>query len=87
MECMINNLVSAKYKFAKTMPKTPHHYTLRKTWGVGKDFEDCVQFIRDNGDHEKFYGKEFIYYYLDGFKYWTMGSPVEKTILINRAEV
>lgn len=27
------------------------------------------------------------YLYIDDYKYWTMGAPVEETIIINRAKV
>ena len=78
------------YKFAKTMPQNPHAYTLRKNWEDGELFEAVVQFIRDNGQKE-FWGwgrarRPYMYYYFDGYKYWTMGAPLHETILINRAK-
>ena len=79
-------LKSSKYKFATTMLKSPHFYTLKETWENSSDFTDAVQFIRDHGEAEYFYGKTYIYYYMDGHKYWTMGSALDKTILINRAK-
>ena len=27
------------------------------------------------------------YLYIDDYKYWTMGAPVEETIIMNRAKV
>ena len=33
---------------------------------------------------EKYYHP---YLYIDGYKYWTMGAPVEETIVMNRAKV
>ena len=29
----------------------------------------------------------FPYLIIDGWKYWTMGAPIEETIIINRAEI
>lgn len=52
-----------------------------------KTFRSFVLFIRKNGKAEYFWGKKYIYYYLDGYKYWTMGSPIEQTIILNRAKV
>jgi len=76
------------YKFAKSMPKDPHAYTMFYDWGSRKTFEAVVQFIRDNGKREHWnYGKYYIYYYLDGYKYWTMGYDLPTTKLINRAKV
>ena len=76
-----------KWIFAKTMPETPHFYTLRRTWRDEKEFESVVEYIREHGVKEKFEGKEYIYLYLDDFKYWTMGDVVKDTILINRAKI
>ncbi len=79
-------LLAAEFQFATTMPETPHHYTLRETWEDGGVFEEVVQFIRDHGKEEKFFGTAYIYLYLEGHKYWTMGCPLDQTRLINRAE-
>ena len=80
-----NNIITAKYVFAKSMPWFPHEYTLRKTWNDG--FDECVLYIREYGNKEKFGKKAYTYLYINGWKYWTMGDPVEETILINRAKV
>lgn len=85
-------LDSVSFRFAKTMPKNPHEYSHRKDWDIDKDFVDVVLFIRENGIKEKFWRKEFIYYYHNGYKYWTMGNPVSyidrtKTYILNRAKV
>jgi hypothetical protein len=73
--------------FAKTRPNNPHFYTLAKNWNSREDFEFVVQFIRDNCTVEYFYKKPYQVYYLNGWKYWTMGFPLEQTILINRAKL
>ena len=71
----------------KTMPETPHFYTLRRTWRDEKEFESIVEYIREHGVKEKFEGKEYIYLHLGDFKYWTMGEAAKDTILINRAKI
>ena len=76
-----------KWIFAKTMPETPHFYTLRRTWRDEKEFESIVEYIREHGVKEKFEGKEYIYLHLGDFKYWTMGEAAKDTILINRAKI
>jgi uncharacterized membrane protein YbaN (DUF454 family) len=78
-------LLSAKFVYAKSMPRFPHWYTLRRSWRNAADFEAVVQFIRDHGKPEKFYGRVYLYFYVGKNKYWTMGSPLPETILINRA--
>jgi len=81
-------LFGAKYIYAKTIPKFPHEYTLKKDWASETDFMDAVRFIRENGKKEMFFTKQMTYYYAsDGNKYWSMGAPVEITSLINRAKV
>lgn len=88
----VNKLLdNAIFKFAKSMPKIPHEYSHRDTWEVDSDFCDVVLFIRENGVKERFWKKEFTYYYYNGYKYWTMGNPVSytdrtKTFILNRAK-
>jgi len=84
-EQVVKLLESATYKFAKTMPQWPHWYTLRQTWESSQDFESVVVFIRENGKTEKYMNKEYAYFYLNGYKYWTMGTSPNQTILINKA--
>lgn len=79
-------LKSATYKVASTMPDIPHSYTLKHLWSNIKDFNLVVQYIRDYGVEESFGRKKFMYYYLDGYKYWTMGNTLEITKLINKAK-
>lgn len=78
-------LDQAKFVFAKSMPKMPHHYTLRETWD-SNTFDYVVQKIRELGVPERFFKKTYIYYYANGYKYWTMGNPINETRLINRAK-
>lgn len=84
LEQLFNSL---SFRFAKTMPKYPHWYTLRKEWKDDELFDRVVIYIRENGYPVRFGNREYIYLDVDGFHYWTMGSPIEKTILINRAEI
>ena len=80
-------LESKSYRFAKTMPEIPHFYTLKREWDNLKEFEKAVSYIRENGQKELWQdGQHYTYLYVNGWKYWTMGSPVSETILINRAE-
>jgi hypothetical protein len=76
----------AKWQFAKSMAFIPHWYTLRKNWKSQEDFEWLVMFIRKHGYIEHFYKKTYQYFDVNEYKYWSMGWPVEQTILINRAK-
>jgi hypothetical protein len=62
----------------------PHSYTVRE-W-FPDDFEQAVLIIRHYGVAERFYNKTYLYLHLDGLKYWTMGFPVDETIIINCAD-
>lgn len=73
--------------FAKTMPKCPHYYTLRRNWYVDADFVWLVELIRRCGVPE-FWGKVKHIYFCEGeWKYWSMGAPLAATILVNRARI
>jgi hypothetical protein len=63
-----------------------HAYTVRE-WRPehDADFVKFVELIRTYGHPENFYSKTYIYLHIDGLKYWTMGSPIPETIIINRA--
>ena len=69
------------------MPNTPHYYSLKKEWDNEDNFCQAVQFIRDNGKIEFFKGYSYTVLYIENYKYWTMGSPIDQTILINRAKI
>jgi hypothetical protein len=79
---------SVRWKFASSMPQIPHEYTL-KEWNPAQidTFNAFVVHIRENGYKELFYGKAMTYFDVDDHKYWTMGAPLEETILINRAKI
>ena len=77
---------TVRWQNAKTYEKTaPHEYTVRK-WRPDLDDEFCwfVEYIRQNGVVETFWKNRYTYLYLDGYRYWTMGAPLAKTIIINR---
>lgn len=82
----IKHLQAMKWHFAKSMPKIPHWYARRREYADTEAFFDVVKFIREFGVEEAFFKKSYIYFYHEGYKYWTMGSPLPKTILINKAE-
>jgi len=74
------------WTFAKTMPLWPHEYIVR-------DRVDCALFaavvdhIRQYGFEGRFYQRPITYFAEDGLLYWTMGAPLEETIIINRCRV
>jgi len=91
-EELTKHLEAHEYRFAKTMPQIPHYYTLRKNWKDDKLFEEVVQAIRDLGEVRPWPAppKKARYHhtYFDAgeWSYWSMGAPLNETILINRAK-
>ena len=74
---------TAEWTFAKTMPEWPHEYIVRERVDENL-FLRLVRHIRTNGYDGKFYRKSITYYDNGGLVYWTMGRPLEETIIINR---
>ena len=72
------------WTFAKTYaPDWPHEYLLRHR--VDEDlFLQLVRHIRAHGQEGRFYRKTLIYFEEDSLVYWTMGEPLEETIIVNR---
>lgn len=77
-------LLPKRWIFAKTMPQNPHWYTLRKEWDDDQAFCKTVMLIREQGYKEMYRGRSYMMMNLNGHKYWTMGDPLNTTILINR---
>ena len=75
--------------FAKTYAnKAPHEYIVRGKCPLTE--EEFVYFVNMQREHgvKEHWGKYFHpYLYIDDYKYWTMGAPIEETIIMNRAKV
>lgn len=82
---LVDRLETAKWTFAKTMPESPHWYTMVKSWSIKADFYDTVQGIRDLGRNTRFKGVTYRTWDANGWHYWSMGAAIKDTILINRA--
>ncbi len=73
------------WTYAKTMPEWPHEYLVRDR--VDEElFEQLIRHIRSHGYEGRFYRKRITYYEEDGLVYWTMGAPVDETVIINRCK-
>lgn len=84
----INDFITAQtWTFAKSMAKIPHEYIVRERIKDDESFNALILYIRSNGVKERFFSKEFVYWYNGEYKYWTMGAPVDETTIINRARV
>jgi hypothetical protein len=80
-------IAAAKWRHARP-PQPPHEYTVRD-WRPERrnDFLAFAQFIQSRGVL-KIWG-DYVHAYMDvdGLEYWTMGSRVTETTVINRAPV
>ena len=79
-------VASCQWTFAKTYGLTwPHEYIVREH--VDQDlFVQLVHHIRAHGYVGNFYSRQITYFDEDGLVYWTMGSPIEKTTIVNRCK-
>ena len=76
------------WTFAKTMPSAPHEYIVKSKCSLSEEeFEYFVNMQRQYGVMEKWGKYNHPYLYIDDYKYWTMGAPVEETTVINRAKI
>ena len=78
-------IANSRWRFAKSMPEMPHEYTRRADASDDAEFCRFVMHIRQAGYKGKFGKTTYKYLDVDGWQYWTMGAPLNKTILINRA--
>ena len=81
-------IARCEWTFAKTMPQCPHEYIVRNKCPLSdEEFVYFVNMQRNYGKIER-WGKYITpYLYIDDYKYWTMGAPIEETIIINRARI
>ena len=81
-------IARCEWTFAKTMPFAPHEYIVRDKCPLTDDeFVYFVDMQREHGVKERWGNYNFPYLYIDDYKYWTMGAPIEETTVINRAKV
>ena len=75
---------NSNWIFAKTYAKTwPHEYIVRDQ--INEDiFLQLVEQIQNHGYQGKFYHKNITYFDYLNKVYWTMGAPINETIIINR---
>ena len=80
-------IARCQWKFAKTMPFAPHEYIVRDKCPLAdEDFLYFIDMQRRFGVKERWGKYNNPYLYIDDYKYWTMGAPLEETTVINRAK-
>lgn len=80
-------IAHCKWTFAKSMPFAPHEYIVKEKCPLTtNEFEYFVNMQREHGVKERWGKYNNPYLYIDDYKYWTMGAPLEETTVINRAK-
>lgn len=80
-------IARCEWTFAKTMPFAPHEYIVKERCPLSaEEFEYFVNMQREHGIRERWGKYNNPYLYIDDYKYWTMGAPLEDTTVINRAK-
>lgn len=77
-----------EWKWAKTFLTVPHEYIVRHQSALtDREFVDFVQAQRNYGTYQQWGRYNFPYLFIDGYKFWTMGDPIEKTTVMNRQKL
>ena len=80
-------IARCEWTFAKTMPFAPHEYIVKEKCPLtAEEFEYFVTMQREHGVKERWGKYNNPYLYIEDYKYWTMGAPLEGTTVINRAK-
>ena len=74
----------ATWKYAKSMPKFPHEYTVRE-WNDTTEFEAFLHYILHFGESRKVMYWKRVYLDVGDYYYWWMGAPIGQAVVINRA--
>lgn len=81
-------IAKCEWRWAKSYINVPHEYIVRGRCALTeRDFNYIVNAQRELGTYEQWGKYNFPYLYIDGYKYWTMGSPINETTIINRQKV
>ena len=88
-ESYAHTLISrVQWTWAKTYISIPHEYIVRGQCGLtAAEFVYLINAQREYGIPEQWHKYNFPYLYIDGYKYWTIGSPIDETTVINRQKV
>ncbi len=75
------------FRLAKTMPQTPHEYTVRAP-ETEVDYVALYDAIQRDGVAERYGGRKKKYLYPgDGWKYWAMTTHLPSSRVLNRMRI
>jgi hypothetical protein len=83
----VENALSLQYYITAKPDANPHQYCLRRNWRGNTSFIEAAKIIRDYGYVEWFWRKPYMMLNVGEFKYWSMGWPLDVTMLINRTMI
>jgi integrase len=78
------------FRFAKTMPQTPHEYTVREPEDEATEADYIALFntiLADGIDERYGRGKKKYLYPGDGWKYWAMTTHLPSSRVLNRQQI
>jgi integrase len=83
----MNEFPGLRFKFAKTMPDSPHFYVIRSEKN-NTEYEQLFRLIEQQGVWEEWKdGRQYRYLYREGWKYWSMSpNDITRCTVINRAK-
>lgn len=80
------DLARLAFRFAKTMPETPHEYVVRTPENEDA-YVELFHTIRRDGEFERWRGRRYKYWRHDGHQYWAMTDDPRYSKIINRAKL
>ncbi len=70
---------SVDWQFAKTMPEIPHEYIVTDDYPEkAEEINNLIEQINKKGYTKAFYGKEYKYLEIDGYKYWVIENIINR---------
>lgn len=83
-------LDNQKWKFSKNYAKKglPHSYLLEKNFRSNRrKYYSAVAYLLKNGNRERFFRVEFIYFYYNDHKYFIASTKESRYGVINKAPI
>lgn len=83
-------LDNQKWKFSSNYAKKglPHSYLLEKNYRKYKrNYLNAIAFLLKNGNRERFFRVEFIYYYYGDHKYFVASTKESRYGVLNKAPI
>jgi hypothetical protein len=87
LSALVKEALEAQWYITARSESNPHQYCLRKSWKGAISFAKAAAIIREYGYVEWFWKKPYMMLNIGEYKYWSMGWPLEVTVLINRTKI